>query len=727
MPAAQADSAGIAGPVRSGPVPPLADGFVARSESVPELESALLPGAVVALVPARQSAPPGMESTRPDWAGSSGKTQLAVQFAESLWRMRRIDLLAWIVATDRASILSGLAASAADATGIAPSGNAELVAIRFISWLSETDHPWLVVIDGLNEARDIEGLLPSGPSGRTLITATHQSALPASARITTLPVPGLSRREGLSYLMDRLAADPGQRLGAIDLVDQLEGEPLAMAVATALIMGTELTCREYLDRFIARRDKVRSPGSQGSAPGEIAWAMAVERANQLRPGGAVGTLLVLMALFDGNWIPVPVITSTPVRERLRRTCGRTAPEEIRATLAVLQRTGLVTIDTTISPPIVRMGRAVRAAIRAAAPAEAFEQVAQVAASGIYEVWPDTAPYLWPAASMRAATFAIMRQAGDRLWSGGCHGLLFRAGLSLERARLDDAAVTYWTELAAISHRVLGPGHPDSLQINDRLADTILTAGQAAEAIPWFQRVVAERAAQFGAGHPGSIESGVNLGRALQAAGRASEAVSVLNQAVADCENLRGSDHAQTLRVCGDLADAVRAAGPPDQAIRLYRRTLAGRERTLGPTHPETMESRQKLADICLAEEKVKDALAQYKRLLADRERAHGPDHPETIAARSGLAAANHAAGRMALALRLYEQADADSRRVLGVDHVDTLTRNVNLAFVYYGIGRLTDATALLQETVTRCERVLSPGASLTLMAQESLAKITGNR
>ena len=44
---------GVAWPVRSGLVPPLAEGFVARTETVPGLEAALVPGAVVALIEGR--------------------------------------------------------------------------------------------------------------------------------------------------------------------------------------------------------------------------------------------------------------------------------------------------------------------------------------------------------------------------------------------------------------------------------------------------------------------------------------------------------------------------------------------------------------------------------------------------------------------------------------------------------------------------------------------------
>jgi hypothetical protein len=44
---------GVAWPVRSGLVPPLAEGFITRTETVPGLEEALVPGAVVALVPGK--------------------------------------------------------------------------------------------------------------------------------------------------------------------------------------------------------------------------------------------------------------------------------------------------------------------------------------------------------------------------------------------------------------------------------------------------------------------------------------------------------------------------------------------------------------------------------------------------------------------------------------------------------------------------------------------------
>jgi hypothetical protein len=84
---------GPAWPVRSGAVPPLADGFTPRRETVPDLDAALVPGVTVALVPAG----------RGEWLASAGKTQLAVACAETLLRSRTIDLLIWVNASSRAS------------------------------------------------------------------------------------------------------------------------------------------------------------------------------------------------------------------------------------------------------------------------------------------------------------------------------------------------------------------------------------------------------------------------------------------------------------------------------------------------------------------------------------------------------------------------------------------------------------------------------------------------
>jgi hypothetical protein len=88
------------------------------------VEAALVHGGAVALVP-------GQDAGRaPGWPESSGKTQLAAWLAGSLWQSREVDLLGWVAAGSRASILSGYLQVAAD-LGLDHCGDAETVATRF--------------------------------------------------------------------------------------------------------------------------------------------------------------------------------------------------------------------------------------------------------------------------------------------------------------------------------------------------------------------------------------------------------------------------------------------------------------------------------------------------------------------------------------------------------------------------------------------------------------------
>ena len=207
-------------PVRSGTVPAIADGYIDRLETAPDLAAALHPGAVVALVSDRAADRPDpgpADSRARDWLRSSGKTQLAAALAESLWHSRELDLLVWIDATSRASVLSGYAAATALATGRDQATSCESVAAQFLSWLGETSRSWLVVLDDLTDEADLDGLCPAGPAGRVLVTSADAAAVPGGMRV--LPIGPFNSREALSYLTERLSANRGQRLGAIDLVN----------------------------------------------------------------------------------------------------------------------------------------------------------------------------------------------------------------------------------------------------------------------------------------------------------------------------------------------------------------------------------------------------------------------------------------------------------------------------------------------------------------------------
>ena len=277
-------------PLRSGTVPSLAESFSARPETSPGLAAALPAGATVALVPDRAAAP----ATRPgplaapgaqDWLRSSGKTQLAAAFAESLWESGSVDLLVWIEATSRASVLSGYASATAAVTGRDQASSGESDAAQFLSWLGETSRSWLVVFDDLSDPANLDGLWPAGPAGRVLVTSAGAAAVPAGMRI--LPLGAFSHREAISYLTERLAADPDKRHGVIELTQDLDSEPVALAQASALIANTPVSCREYRAHFVHRREQLAESSSARPSAAAVTWTFSLGRAEQLAGRGPV--------------------------------------------------------------------------------------------------------------------------------------------------------------------------------------------------------------------------------------------------------------------------------------------------------------------------------------------------------------------------------------------------------------------------------------------------------
>jgi tetratricopeptide (TPR) repeat protein len=691
---------------------------------VPDLQTALVPGVTVVLVPDQAAASPQ------DWRASSGKTQLARFFAESLWHSPGVDVLTWVVASTRASVLYGFGA-AATAIGAGDAGDAEAVAARFTDWLSKTARPWLVVLDDLRDAADLRGLWPSGPAGRLLITTGNPEVVSAERRAVTLPVPAFSTREAMGYMSGRLGTDPDQRSGASDLVRDLGCEPLALAQASAVIVGSGMSCRDYRQHFMQRQKQLAEAGRADPSATAVTWTFSAEYAEHLSPGVSIRSLLTLAALLDGQGIPGAVFTTAAVGEYLAGDgrvpgAGASDPQWTWNAIGSLRQAGLLTVEESGTSPTVRIGPVIQAVIRAAVPDDLYDRAARAAADALLEVWPRDEPRSRLAADLRACAVSLRQAAGDVLWAEGrCHPLLMLAGQSMDSARLTGPAVAYWRELAADGERILGPGALETLVVTGRLGEALMTAGQATEAVPAFQRVLDGRAGKLGPDHPGAIAAKVALGRALVATGRPGDAVPVLEEALAGSELVRGADHIDTLAAQEEYAAAALAAGKTAEAVRSYRHALAERERIQGGQHPGAASASLGLAAAYLASGQPKDAIAQYKQVLTNTEGVLGPDHPDTLQVRRSLAAANFSAGRMGTGLQLYEQTCAGYERTIGTNHASTLACQAELARGYYATGRLGDAITLLNMIIARGEQTLPPGDPLIRRMRETLINITG--
>jgi hypothetical protein len=486
-------------PVLTGSVPPLAPFYHARQETGFGLATGLRSGETILLVPAL----PG--------TGGTGKTQLAVGFAHTVWSARAVDLLVWVPAGNRSAIIAGYAQAAADLeplTGDETAGTADSGARRFLGWLRRTERRWVVVLDGVASPADVDGLWPRGPAGQAVVTSRLReselagSGAAAGAGVTAHAVPGFGRREALAYLNARLTGFPDQRIEALDLAEDLGGLPIALAQAAAVVTVTETTCRDYRAAYAQRLRATTDTIVDGCPQSLLAtWSLAVECAHDLPPAGLSWPALVFASALDTSGIPAAVLTSPSACAYItgqpstgqpstgQPSTGRAGADGaeqnlVRSAYANLERLGLLSVDNTSAVRTVWLHSAVRAAVRAYLAPGSVEQAVAAAAAALLEAWPEpgtpgSGPQLSQA--LRDSAAALRAFAGDLLWKPDTHPVLLRAGTSLTEApALADSAIGYWQAFGAVSSQLLGYGHAQSVLARDRLADAYTGAGRLAE-------------------------------------------------------------------------------------------------------------------------------------------------------------------------------------------------------------------------------------------------------
>ncbi len=748
-----------------GIVPSPADCFTPRPQTGPGPLDALPPGQWLVL-----AAPQRRPKPIYDWPGGTGRTQLAAHLARTWYQGHPDGLLIWLTASSRDAVLSGYVQAAAAGPAAMQANDAETTAARFVSWLAETSEPWLVVLDGLSDPADLDGLWPGGPAGRVLVTAATAGAAASVPNPLIFPVGMYSSHEALGYLMARLSADPDQRLGAMDLVDDLGCDPLALAQASAAIANSGVACRDYREMFAEQRDQIAESAGVAPAAKAVTWTLSLECADELSPGGLPQSCLALAALLGCQGIPETVFSTRAVAEFIAGSTGAQGdPARVRSALAALESTGLLAIESGNAAGLVRVHPAVQAAVMSAMPQAMQERTARAAADALLQVWPDNAERSLPVRALRGCVASLERAAGDALWADGSRDVLFRAGRSLDDARLTGPAVSHWRAVAGASDRLLGPSHPDTVVAATRLAGAALAAGLGDDAVTYYQRALDTQTGLLGPDHPrtAAAPSGSRRRPARRRAARGGHRLPGRRArrrrprrprpwrpgwprpAGQPGRRLSGgraipgrqpASRAHPRRAGARPGPGPRRdhAHPPDSwrapawpraankdAVSHGRRALAGAERVLGPDHPDTIDAVSVLASAYHSSRRLKDAIPLYERALGGPGAAReGP----TIRRRSGCAAISRPptirSGRMATALELYERTRADCQRALGPDHPDTLAARTNLAHAYYAMGRTAEASTILEKTLADCERVLAPGDPLTAAVRDSLDAVS---
>lgn len=661
--------------------------------------------------------------------GGVGKTQLAAEFARRLWGDGELDLLLWVSALSRDSVVSGYVQAGVD-LALGPENEApERTAARLLAWLANTRQRWLIILDDLAGPADIRDLWPPDrPNGRTVVTTRRRDAdLLAGRNLVDVSV--FTETEATEYVRRKLQARPHLADDVLGVVTDLGALPLALGHAAAYMIDLDLPCSTYRERFSDRRRRLAElfPDPDTLYDGyahtvATTWTLSIEAADRLPPVGIARPLLAIVSALNPNGIPEEVFTAPTAQEYLaERLPSRPDWADIRDGLRGLHRFHLVTHENGM----IRVHALVQRAVREELGESQSTAVARASADALLEIWPaadnDTGQLL------RANAMALQDNWPAAIWdpTQGIHPVMIRTIESLGTAVQLDEAIRLCRQLSQQAIEYFGPRHPDTLALRNQLATWQGDAGQTQEAITSLGSLVSDVTAALGRDHPMAIAARQNLGYQWGQAGYPAKAVAELTIVLGDQVRVLGPDDPAVITTRNHLVYWRAKAGDTTDAVAELEDLIPLATKILGADHRETLELRGALASYRADSIGHAQSAIEMQEVLDDMRRALGPEHRDVSVLRLNLAARQWQAGDWATAATALQELLTERIKSHGPYHRDTVATRHVLSKVLTDLQDFAGAAAELDEVIEGMCRLAGPKHPDTLHRRYELACVHG--
>ncbi|RRR74023.1 MAG: tetratricopeptide repeat-containing protein, partial [Candidatus Viridilinea halotolerans] len=691
--------------------------------------------------------------------GGVGKTNLATEFAHRYGQFFAGGLF-WLSFADPESIPLEIAACgmALDLPGFADLKLDDQVRRVRSAWAQSI--PRLLIFDNCDETEPgraealIQQWRPTTGGCRVLITS-RRGVWSASMGVTTLPLGVLNRAESIALLRkhrpDLAVDDPALDAIAVELGDL----PLALHLAGSYLENyrdsaefgdpttflSELRDTRLLDHEALQGvDSTPSPTNHELHVART-FALSYERlvANEQADAQALRLLARVAYLAPGNIVPRDLALATLMLEEEDRTGRRQAERGLRELLSL----GLIEREGDDS---LRMHRLVGAYVRQASADAGAQSMVEHMVTCVAGASSDASTPL----AFINVFLPILRGVTDAALDRDKYAatLCARLGLYLDRLGSYASAQHYVEHALAISERVLGAEHSQTIIILNNLALLYKKQENFAAALPLYERALAVTEQTLGVDHPQTIISLNNLAEFYRAQGNYDAALPMLEHISVISERVLGIEHPDTIKSLNNLAgiyyeqgncvlaqhllervmeffDRVHGDSHPDTALSLnnlgmlhaeqgnyvvafslLERAVEIRERVLGAAHPDTALSLNNLAILHFEQGNHSKALSLFERALAIIEHVFGSEHSQVSICLNNLASMYNKQKNYAAAIPLYERALAINERVLGSEHISTATSLHNLAELHNEQGNLQAAEPLMSRALQILESQL---------------------
>ena len=635
-----------------------------------------------------------------------GKTTIALHHAHR--QKTALDVLWWVRGVSQPIVRDDLA-SLAVALGIDAENTDDLIR-GLCSRLETTEDRWMIIVDGLDEAVDLEGLLPSRGRGQIVVTAA--SALSAAECIAVGAPSALAARQALVDDLHRQLPDrqpePLEDEAMGTLAAKLADHPWALRLAAArLAIGD--TSPGRLAAQLNRPPAVSAVGfSAGDASPE--------------PAAADAMLLVSIAALEQHdesmaeaMVATLSLSSTPLPNE--DFADLAASEDL---LPRVEGLGLLQPGDERSAPVAAISDALTRLCGPEVTGQAVRRSVSMLSHALARPEHATPPMSEYAAHVaRAVTLADMVGYADD-----------------DTARLETLLAEWRAEPLTGEERITEPTTPANTAASEteaapaehaQLAELRSRSLEAArdgrhrDAIRHLEELVARTQQVLGVDHLSTLSARNDLANALGASGSQHRAHQLLSGVADDTSRIYGEDHPASLLAMHNLANSNADLGHHDEALALRERVLAQRERLLGPDAAPTVSARSNLANSLSALGRAEEAMALRERVVEVRRATLGEDDPQTLGALNNLANSYADLARHDDALRVRREVLDGRERRLGAEHPQTMTARNNLANSLAALGRHDEARAERERTLADCERILGPEHPHTLTARANLA------
>jgi tetratricopeptide (TPR) repeat protein len=683
--------------------------FIDRSQALETLHSELQRGGRVTVAPVNHS--PGM-----------GKTELALQYAQTYWRdypggicwvtaatgrleEQVLEFVKYQLGLDIPSIWRG----------------ASLTLAQQLDWCWQHWQPEKRVLIVIEEAPDLATcrrlLLPQANQFHVIVTALDPDLVPRSF---SLVLDRLSPADALQLLCPTGAtATSEENTAAAALCQWLDHLPLALQLVGAYLAdqpGTSLAQVQAQLQAAGNRSNVETAEAKVKAALELVWSA-------LQPDAQ--TVACLLSLFAPTTIPLDLAEWT-----LQGLMGE--PYSLRSAYGQLKSLALV--EPAQSPvaavalhPLIRSFFREKLALgsRASFSQAELERALAAALAGIarkipQELSPEMAVALAPISAHLAT---VVQHYCHRLDDQNLIWPFIGLGRFYQAQRLFSLAEPWWQACLTTTQQRFGDNHPDVAFSLNNLALICRYRGYGQKAEAFYQRFIEKIGQLFEEDHP-TLATGLNnLAALYRSQGRLDEAELLYQKSLAEKQTASAAADLSVITSWNNLAELYRCQGRYSEAEPLYHRALTSAQQLLGREHPIIATCLNNLAQLYCAQERYREAATLHKQALKMRQRLFGRDHTAIATSLNNLAELYRLRGRYRKAENYYLKSLEMTRRTLGEEHPSFASGLNNLGVLYAHSQRFDQATTLLRQALTKQLRLLGeahPDTQRTLHNLESV-------